>query len=152
MKALAPVRPRRTVEVCALICQVRRRPELSVASVKNGAGQWGGRAMSKLHGGDTYSPHGQFVCAMIPLAVMAMPYLSANAKLLFGRLALYADRKTACYPSLDGLAADLGCSVDAIGCCLNELKRRRRNPGEHSAARAETPSVNSLGRLAWGPR
>lgn len=75
--------------------------------------------------GEPYSPYRLFLCAFVPLPIMGMPDLSAGAKLLFGRLALYAGQNTKCYPGLSRLATDLGASVDSIGRWLAELQNAK---------------------------
>ena len=71
--------------------------------------------------GEPYSPYRLFLCAFVPLPIMAMTDISPGAKLLFGRLALYAGQNTTCFPKLDRLSADLGSSVDSIGRWMAEL-------------------------------
>jgi hypothetical protein len=59
----------------------------------------------------------------VPLAMVPYPGISAGAKLLYGRLALYRGRKPDgfCNPGLESLAADMGVSTDTIGRWLAEL-------------------------------
>jgi hypothetical protein len=87
--------------------------------------------------GEPFAPQRQFLGYVVPLSVAAHPDLSQLAKHLYGRLAMYAGKKSHCNPGLNTLAADLGSSEDAIGRALAELKSarliRRRRMGPNRA-------------------
>jgi hypothetical protein len=93
---------------------------------------------SAMKPGEPYSPHRRFLCAPVPLWIMAMLELSFGAKLLFGRLALYAGPNDSCYPSLRRLAADMGTSINTICRLIKELvdakliRRKRCGPGKNA--------------------
>ena len=58
----------------------------------------------------------------IPAALMCDPTVSSNAKVIASILLHYEGRK-GCFPKQDTLSKHLGCSVDTIQRCLNELHR-----------------------------
>lgn len=59
--------------------------------------------------------------APIPLDIMSMTEISANAKLLYARLLLYIGKNSKAWPSQETLAADLGISVRSIKRTVAEL-------------------------------
>lgn len=82
-----------------------------------------------------FNPYGLHAIR-VPLEMVSYPGLSAGAKLLYGRLALYRGRQEGgfCRPSLEKLAQAMGTSVDSVDRWLGDLvregfierKRRRR--------------------------
>lgn len=58
----------------------------------------------------------------IPAALMCDPTVSSNAKVIASILLHYEGRK-GCFPKQDTLSKHLGCSIDTIQRCLNELHR-----------------------------
>lgn len=73
--------------------------------------------------GEPVNP-GTFLCGLVPLGVLSNPKLSHGAKLLYGRLALYAGKNGECFPWNKTLAEDLGgVSDDCISRWLGELRK-----------------------------
>ena len=83
--------------------------------------------------GDPFNPYTLYAIR-VPLGMLTHPGISAGAKLLYGRLALYLGRKPGgfCNPDLETLAVDMGASTHTIDRWLKELiderfiERRRR--------------------------
>jgi hypothetical protein len=71
-----------------------------------------------------FNPYGLHAIR-IPLEMVSYPGLSAGAKLLYGRLALFRGRQEGgfCRPSLEKLAQAMGTSVDSVDRWLGELVR-----------------------------
>ena len=88
--------------------------------------------------GQPFNPYGKFRCAFVPVSLCASSAFTQGAKLLFGRLALYAGRDGRCYPAIDSLSADLGVDQATVKRWLKELAdgglidRKRRGRG-HTA-------------------
>jgi hypothetical protein len=89
--------------------------------------------------GQPFNPWRRFNGVFVPLGLLAFPGLSDGAKLLYGRLGLYAGKDGACYAGRDTMAKDMGVHVATITRLLNELtqagfiRRIRRGPGRNDA-------------------
>ena len=89
--------------------------------------------------GEPFNPWRRFNGVFVPLGLLAYPGLSDGAKLLYGRLGLYAGKDGACYAGRDTMAKDMGVHVATITRLLNELtqagfiRRIRRGPGRNDA-------------------
>jgi hypothetical protein len=89
--------------------------------------------------GEPFNPWRRFNGVFVPLGLLAYPGLSDGAKLLYGRLGLYAGKDGACYAGRDTMAKDMGVHVATITRLLNELttagfiRRIRRGPGRKDA-------------------
>jgi DNA-binding transcriptional MocR family regulator len=70
---------------------------------------------------ERFNPYRHFVGSFIPNALMSYEGLSAGAKLLWARLAQYAGKDGACYPSQQRLSSDMGLSVRQVQRYLKEL-------------------------------
>lgn len=77
------------------------------------------------HPGDVFNPYKMFVGIWIPDALARCRWLSAGAKLAYGRLARYAGREGKCYPSIAALARELGVCQRQAQRYLRELERAR---------------------------
>lgn len=69
-----------------------------------------------------FSPHRMFDGVFIPDAILSYPKISAQAKLVFGRMLKYCGRKTHCWPSQEVMAMEFGLSDRSIRTCINELR------------------------------
>ena len=84
----------------------------------------------------------------VPLDVYSDPRLPPNAKLLFGRLALYAGSNGECYPAHQTLAEELGVSVRQVHSLMVTLRdagliRWRQRRGSNSYTITETRKKTS---------
>jgi transcription initiation factor IIE alpha subunit len=78
--------------------------------------------MRELELGSPYSPWKKFVFVLIPVSLVDRTEISAEAKLLFGLLALYG-RKGRCFPSDDTLARRMAISIPQLRRVRRELLR-----------------------------
>jgi hypothetical protein len=89
--------------------------------------------------GQPFNPWKRFNGVFVPLGLLAYPGLSDGAKLLYGRLGLYAGKDGSCYAGRDTMAKDMRVHVATITRLLNELtqagfiRRIRRGPGRNDA-------------------
>jgi hypothetical protein len=64
--------------------------------------------------GDQFVPYKAFPTGVfVPDVLLSNPKLSFGAKLLWARLARYGGAEGVCFPALQTLSADLGCSAHA---------------------------------------
>lgn len=80
------------------------------------------RWMRELELGEAYSPWKKFVFVLIPTSLVNRTEISAEAKLLFGLLALYG-RNGRCFPSDDTLGRTMAISVPQLRRVRRELLR-----------------------------
>lgn len=71
--------------------------------------------------GMRFVPHGHFIGLFIPNVLASYKGLQASSKLIWGRLAQYAGADGVCYPKIDTLAHELGCSERTVQRGLKEL-------------------------------
>ncbi len=72
---------------------------------------------------DRFNPWRVFDVICVPVGLLAIPDLSAGAKLCLGVLMRYAGRNGCCYPSVRRLMKDLGAKSErTIQSRLNELE------------------------------
>ena len=75
--------------------------------------------------GQPFNPYGLLLNASTPISLCSHPGLTQGAKLLYGRLALYAGRNGRCFPSLDSLATDMAVDLATVKRWLKELTDAR---------------------------
>ncbi len=71
--------------------------------------------------GDIFNPWKLFIGLFVPNALARYTGLTPGAKLLYGRLAQYAGKDGACYPSQDALAEEIGVADRQVRNYLQEL-------------------------------
>jgi hypothetical protein len=71
--------------------------------------------------GARFNPWKRFNGVFVPLGLLAYPGLSDGAKLLYGRLCMYAGKQGICYAWRDTIAEDMGIHVGTVARQLNEL-------------------------------
>jgi len=64
--------------------------------------------------GEPFNPHLAFLGVFVPLGLLPFPGLSVHAKLLYGRLMMYAGRDGLCNPALETLSKQFNVSIDTI--------------------------------------
>lgn len=72
--------------------------------------------------GEKFNPFKVFVGLFIPNALARYKKISANAKLLYGRLAQFAGKDGRCFPSQALMAEEIGVTERAVRKLLKELK------------------------------
>ena len=91
--------------------------------------------------GQPFNPYGQFRGVFIPLGLLGYRGLSDGAKLLYGRLCLFAGKAGDCFADRESLAKEMGSSVATVGRQIEELVRkgfiRRVRRGSGLAAKCE---------------
>ena len=75
--------------------------------------------------GDRFNPFNLFVGLFVPNGLARYKKISANAKLLYGRLAQFAGKNGECFPSQALLAQEIAVTERAIRKLLKELKDDR---------------------------
>jgi hypothetical protein len=78
-----------------------------------------------LQPGDTFNPYRMFNGLFIPEGLARCPWISAGAKLAWGRLARYAGSNGVCHPTVTTLAEEIGVSGRQAQRYLAELVRSR---------------------------
>ncbi len=85
--------------------------------------------------GDSFNPHRRFNGVFVPLGLLRFKEIGDGAKLLYGRLCLFAGKNGECFAERTALAKEMGVSVATIGRQLEELvnaefiRRVRRGRG-----------------------
>lgn len=72
--------------------------------------------------GEIFNPWKLFTGLFVPNALARFPGLSPGAKLLYGRLAQYAGKDGACYPSQETLAVEIGVTDRWVRKLIMELQ------------------------------
>lgn len=75
--------------------------------------------------GDRFNPFNLFVGLFVPNGLARYRKISANAKLLYGRLTQFAGKNGECFPSQALLAQEIGLTERAIRKLIKELKDDR---------------------------
>jgi hypothetical protein len=75
--------------------------------------------------GEPYSPYKAFSCVPVPVSLLRCRNISDSAKLLFGRLMLYAGENMACNPRNETLANEFGVDVATVKRWLQELVKEK---------------------------
>lgn len=95
-----------------------------------------------LRPGEAFNPFRMFTGLFIPEALARCPWISAGAKLVWGRLARYAGADGRCYPTVKTLGAEIGIGERQTQKYLTELEKsgliRRRSC---FAGRAQTSNT-----------
>ena len=78
-----------------------------------------------LQPGDVFNPFRMFTGVFIPEGLVRCDWISAGAKLAWGRLARYAGEDGRCYPTVKNLAAEIGLCERQGQKYLAELERAR---------------------------
>jgi hypothetical protein len=106
------------------------------------------KSATKFRAGDVFNPWNRFRGIFIPLSLFSYDKLSAGAKLLYGRLALYRGKRNdgICNPSLDTLAKETGASADTLGRWLKELTIQGFIRRVHRG-----PKLNAECQFLWHP-
>ncbi len=86
--------------------------------------------------GEPFNPHRRFNGVFVPLGLLRCREIGDGAKLLYGRLCLFAGKDSDCFAERTELAKEMGLSVATIGRQLEELvdakfiRRVRRGRGQ----------------------
>jgi hypothetical protein len=78
-----------------------------------------------LQPGEVFNPFRMFTGVFIPEGLVRCDWISAGAKLAWGRLARYAGEDGRCYPTVKSLAAEIGLGARQGQKYLAELERAR---------------------------
>jgi Helix-turn-helix domain len=84
-----------------------------------------GPSRCRFHPGDVFNPYRMFNALFIPEGLARCPWISAGAKLAWGRLARYAGVNGVCHPAVTTLAEEIGVSARQAQRYLAELRRFR---------------------------
>jgi len=91
--------------------------------------------------GEPFNPHRRFNGVFVPLGLLRCRDIGDGAKLLYGRLCLFAGKDGECFADRTELAKEMGLSVASIGRQLEELveakfiRRVRRGRGQTALCR-----------------
>ena len=73
--------------------------------------------------GDRFNPYKEFVGAWIPNWLLRRDEISANAKLVYARLAQYGGKDGECFPLQETIASETGLSEYQVCRAIGQLKR-----------------------------
>jgi hypothetical protein len=89
--------------------------------------------------GEPFNPHRAFLGIFIPLGLLSYRGISDSAKLLYGRLCMFAGKDGLCIPSIETLSVAFGCHPNVISRWMGELveqgfiRRLRHGPGKNAS-------------------
>ena len=95
-----------------------------------------------LRPGDAFNPYRMFTGLFIPEALVQCDWISAGAKLAWGRLARYAGEDGQCHPSVRKLGAEIGVGERQTQKYLRELEKKKLiQRATRFAGRAQTSNT-----------